>query len=153
SRVMARHSALRSVCVWRDLDEPIQVVKRRMEVPLEEYDWRALPEEVRKQREKELLEEDRRRSFALSGEPLFRLILIDGSEGWRELILTNHHILLDGWSTVLLLKEVAADYRLLAGGERVELPEAPRYREYIGWIQQQEPKAAETYWRQRLGRV
>jgi len=150
-KVIERHSILRSVCVWQETDEPVQAVLRTLEVPFEEYDWQGLSEIDRKSRLAEFLEDDRYRPFDLSQGPLFRLTLLSGDGGWRQFVFTIHHLLADGWSHMLLLKEAAAFYRAFATGTALELPLPPPYRDYIAWlIQQPDLNAAEDFWHEAL---
>ncbi|HEX2271266.1 MAG TPA: amino acid adenylation domain-containing protein, partial [Pyrinomonadaceae bacterium] len=60
------------------------------------------------------------------------------------------HILLDGWGTSLLLNEVFSFYEAYSNGKHLELSQPRPYRDYIGWLQRQDLKAAEAYWRKRL---
>src|SRR5262245_45155545 len=65
-RVVDRYAVLRSSCVWEDLDEPLQVVRRSATLPLLHLDWRELPEAERQTRFAEFLADDRRRGFDLA---------------------------------------------------------------------------------------
>ncbi len=66
----------------------------------------------------------------------------------HRLVITNHHILLDGWSTPLLLRELFALYR--AGGSAEGLPRVTPFRDYLGWLRRQDGQAAEAAWREAL---
>ena len=65
-------------------------------------------------------------------------------------VWTHHHAILDGWSLVLVLKEVAAYYDAALQGRPLVLPPAPPYADYITWLHQQDTAPAETFWRERL---
>jgi len=67
-----------------------------------------------------------------------------------QLVWSHHHLLLDGWCLSLLLKEVFSYYEAERQGIAVQLEGSRPYREYIGWLQQQDLGAAEQYWRRRL---
>nr|QEO73861.1 condensation domain-containing protein [uncultured bacterium] len=96
------------------------------------------------------LRADRQRGFELTHAPLMRMTLLRlGDSDWQ-LVWSFHHILLDGWCTSLLLQEVFHFYEGYQQGEVVELPRPRSYRDYIGWLQQQDLNAAESYWRKRL---
>ncbi|HOG48088.1 MAG TPA: amino acid adenylation domain-containing protein, partial [Anaerolineae bacterium] len=66
------------------------------------------------------------------------------------LVWTHHHLLLDGWSLPLLLKEVFACYEAAREGREAALPQPRPYRDYVAWLQQQDLAAAEGYWRAAL---
>ncbi|HXO43037.1 MAG TPA: amino acid adenylation domain-containing protein, partial [Thermoanaerobaculia bacterium] len=95
---------------------------------------------------------DRRRGFELSRPPLLRLGLIRlGDEDWR-VAWSYHHLLLDGWSAGLVMREVFAVYQAAAGGKAASARLEPRrpYKEYILWLRQQNLAEAEAYWRRVL---
>src|SRR5947208_2989709 len=75
-RIVDRHAILRTAFVWEDLEEPVQVIQRNVALPLERQDWRNLSASDQDARLSQLLEEDRRRGFALTEAPLMRLWLI-----------------------------------------------------------------------------
>lgn len=60
------------------------------------------------------------------------------------MVLTNHHILLDGWSLTVLLQEVFAGYY----GQR--LPAAVPYRRFIGWLADRDVRSARSAWAEAL---
>ncbi|HSF42699.1 MAG TPA: non-ribosomal peptide synthase/polyketide synthase [Thermoanaerobaculia bacterium] len=150
SRVIARHTALRTAFVGFDRETPLQRVHSRAEVPLRTLDWRELSEEGRRERVAAYLEEDLRHDFDPARPPLLRLVLIREEEAAYRFVCTHHHAILDGWSLPILLREFLACYRAtLQGGEAVLGPVA-QYRDYIGWLVQQSAAAAEVYWRREL---
>jgi amino acid adenylation domain-containing protein len=148
--VVARHASLRSAFIWEGLNEPLQVVRSRVELPWEEDDWRNLTAEAQAERLASLLASDRARGFELSLPPLMRLLLIrTGDESWR-LIWTQHHMLLDGWSLSLVLREVFELYEAFAEGREARLDRQPPYRDYIAWLRRQDLSRAESFWRSLL---
>ncbi|MDQ0703453.1 amino acid adenylation domain-containing protein/non-ribosomal peptide synthase protein (TIGR01720 family) [Pseudomonas sp. W3I7] len=138
------HDVLRSGFFWEgQLEWPCQVVYRQARLPIQVLDWRAMPE--RELELRNLQQAQRRQGFDLAKAPLVRLVLVRTDEQRYELIYTNHHILMDGWSNSRLFGEVLQRY---AG---VAVPEAAgRYRDYIGWLQQRDAAATEAFWREQL---
>ncbi|AUZ49038.1 non-ribosomal peptide synthetase [Pseudomonas orientalis] len=138
------HDVLRSGFFWEgQLEWPCQVVYREARLPIEHLDWRTMPEPERALQN--LQQAQRRQGFDLTKAPLVRLVLVRTDEQRHELIYTNHHILMDGWSNSRLFGEVLQRY---AG---VAVPEAVgRYRDYIGWLQQRDAGATEAFWREQL---
>src|SRR6185295_14424212 len=97
--VVDRHSILRTAFVWEGVaEEPMQVVCRRVEVPLERADLRGLEAAEQERRIAALLREDRRTGLELSAAPLIRLSLFRLGEQSRRFVWSYHHLLLDGWS-------------------------------------------------------
>ena len=147
-RAVARHAVLRTSFTWENLDEPLQAVHQRVDLPLEHLDWRELSDH--KRRLASLLEEERRRGFDLSTAPLLRLKLVQLNHQSHRLIWTHHHLLLDGWSIAILLREIFSDYENLTRGVDEPPPHSREYRDYIAWLGQQNVARAESFWRAYL---
>ncbi|HEY6323871.1 MAG TPA: condensation domain-containing protein, partial [Thermoanaerobaculia bacterium] len=149
-QALDRHPVLRTAFLWEDLEEPVQVVHRRAELPVDRQDWRGLPAAEQRQRLAEYMAADRRRGFELSRPPLLRLGLIRlGDEDWR-VVWSYHHLLLDGWSAGLVMREILAVYQAAAGGPAARLEPRRPYKDYILWLRQQDLAEAEAYWRRVL---
>ena len=148
--VIRRHPILRTSFHYERLDLPVQVVSDDAEPEWQESDWRGTPAEEIEQRLNAMLDEDRTRPFELGRAPLMRLAVVRvADEAWW-LVWSYHHLLLDGWSTYLVLDDVFGWYRELAAGR---LPErgAPRpFWEYVAWTQRQDLGRAESFWSERL---
>ena len=80
----------------------------------------------------------------LTDPPAFRVALIRTAPEQYRVVLTNHHIVLDGWSLPILLQEIFASYY----GQR--LPAAGSYRRFVNWLAQRDLDAAEAAWREVL---
>ena len=88
--VIDRHPILRTSFHWEDLEEPLQVVHDRVEMPVAVLDWRAIPESEQSRRLQNLFEDDRTRGFALDEAPLMRVTIAQQSDShWSFL----HHYL------------------------------------------------------------
>jgi amino acid adenylation domain-containing protein/non-ribosomal peptide synthase protein (TIGR01720 family) len=149
-KVLDRHPALRSAFAWENLDNPVQVVRRRVRLLLEHRDWRELSRAERQNQLEALLQDDRDRGFQLSEAPLLRLHLMEVAKDCYQFILTHHHLLLDGWSLYSVLHEVKALYEALCNGVEPDLEQARPYCDYIAWLQKQDISKAELYWRKML---
>ena len=113
-----RHEILRTCFLWEGLDEPVQVVRGHVSIPLHEEDWRGLDPEAYRARLDELLRCDREQGFQLSRAPLLRLALLRVTDETADFVWSHHHALLDGWSVALLAAEAQHLYETLArGGE------------------------------------
>ncbi|WP_145003788.1 non-ribosomal peptide synthetase [Pseudomonas oryzihabitans] len=140
--VLDRHEVLRATFL-SELKQPVQLIHRRRELPFQVADWRS-PENSTAALDN-WAEEDRRQGFDLASDCLIRLAVFRTGERRHHLVLTHHHILLDGWSTSRLLGEVLQHY----AGQAPTEP-AGRYRDYLAWLQQRDPAATERFWRERL---
>ncbi|HEV7518984.1 MAG TPA: condensation domain-containing protein, partial [Thermoanaerobaculia bacterium] len=146
-KVVERHAILRTAFVWQDQEQPLQVVRRTVALPWEELDWRDLEVALHGEGLRELAAAERQRSLSFTKAPLMRFRLIRLEEDSYAFLWTFHHLLLDGWSTPLLLQEVFAIYHsLLSDREPGLLPVRP-YRDYIEWLERQSLERAEEFWR------
>nr|UYH37511.1 amino acid adenylation domain-containing protein [Myxococcaceae bacterium MCy9487] len=141
---------LRTSFHWEALSHPVQVVHHRVVLPWRELDWRGLSESDRQGRMAALLDEDRQRGFALNQAPLMRCTLIRVGDEACEFLCSHHHLLMDGWSLSLLLRQVLTTYQAARKGTPPLLADVPPYRTYIDWLHRQDLTAAERYWRQAL---
>lgn len=148
--LIERHAMLRTAFLWEGLEQPLQVVRQQIKLPWTLHDWRGQSPDTQQMQLAHLLEADRAQDFHPSQAPLLRitLVLVADERAW--LIWSRHHILLDGWSGSLLLKELFVLYDGLCAGQAARLAPARPFRDYISWLQQQDQTAAESFWRQRL---
>ena len=149
-RVMASHPILRSSFRWEGLDAPVQVVHAKAALPIEEQDWRGVPADAQAGRWAAYLEVDRQAGFDFARAPLMRLALMRCSEDRWLFLWSHHHVLLDGWSLALVLKQVFAAYEAVCQDETPRQRPSRPYRDYLAWLSGQDMAAAEAYWRQSL---
>ncbi|MGC5255992.1 amino acid adenylation domain-containing protein [Gordonia sp. DT218] len=142
--IMERHPNLR-VSLWdKDLPKPVQIVPSRVEVPWEELSATAADFD-------DIAAAERADRFDLRRGPSLRVKLIDLPEGRSRLLVTAHHILMDGWAIALFFQELLAIYA--AGGSAQGLPAVRPYRNYIAWLAAQDGAAARAEWARYLDGV
>ncbi|MBW4506976.1 MAG: amino acid adenylation domain-containing protein [Scytonematopsis contorta HA4267-MV1] len=148
--ILKRHPVLRTSFMWEGLKEPIQLVHKQVQLPWKEFDWRELTNIEQGKCIENFLKADRAKGFELSQAPLIRLNLIKLAEKCYQFIWSQHHLLLDGWSSSVLINEVFAFYKAFNQGQNLHLEQSYPYRNYIAWQQQQDLSQSEIFWRQRL---
>ncbi|WP_246350949.1 non-ribosomal peptide synthase/polyketide synthase [Nocardia barduliensis] len=140
--LLERHPNLRAAFVRTADGIPAQVIPADAVVRWRRVD---LPEGTTPE---ELIEAERAVPFDPADPPLLRLLLIAVAPQDFRLVLTAHHLLLDGWSLPLLWRELIGLY---AVGARAELlPAAASYRGYLEWLQRRDPSAGIDVWREAL---
>ncbi|WP_371627472.1 amino acid adenylation domain-containing protein [Streptomyces sp. NBC_01116] len=149
--VLDRHPHLRAAFLQEGLDRPVQAIPRAAEVPWREIDLRDADPGRQRAEEQRILDEERGHRFDLTRPPLLRLTLLRHGDQDHTLILTAHHILLDGWSVPLLGKELFTAY-----AQHTKAPAAPAlpavrpYRDFLAWLAAQDRPAAISAWREAL---
>ncbi|WP_243708274.1 amino acid adenylation domain-containing protein [Actinomadura sp. GC306] len=149
--LLRRHANLRAGFRQRKEGSPVQVVHREVRLPWNDADLSALPEDERDARARDLADAERARPFDMAKPPLLRFLLIKLADGLHRMVFTNHHILLDGWSTPVLQTELFALY--LAKGDDAGMPRVAPYKNYLAWLAAQDRQAAEDAWRRSLDGV
>ncbi len=149
-RVLDRHSVLRTGFERGEGERPRQVVHRSVQLPWEEADWRGLSAGEQHERLAALLRSDRSRGFDPSRAPLLRVALARVAESEFRLVWTHHHLLLDGWSAPPVIGEVLACYVAGVRGELPVLPARRPFRDFVDWLEGQDPEREETFWRAEL---
>ena len=146
--LVQRHASLRAGFRHENLSRPVQIIVPRVEPPWRSIDLSLLDEADREERLADILAADRAARFDVASPPLLRFALIRLSADEHRLVLTNHHILMDGWSMPVLVQELLALYA--HKGDATALPRVTPYRDYLAWIAGQDRAAAITAWREAL---
>ncbi|WP_405167764.1 non-ribosomal peptide synthase/polyketide synthase [Nocardia sp. NBC_01499] len=120
--------------------DSVQVVVDDVELPWRVVDLRALGEAERGAALAQLLIEDRNAHFDMAVPPLLRLTLVPMTEQRSELVLTTHHVLMDGWSLPLLIRDLLRLY------SSDSMPQAPDYKTFLKWLREQDSQADMRAW-------
>ncbi|GAA2268475.1 hypothetical protein GCM10010430_62240 [Kitasatospora cystarginea] len=145
--LLRRHANLRAAFRQRRNGETVQVVPGEVAMPWVEVDLSALPPDRQEEELASILAADRAQRFDLRKAPLVRCQLIRLGAQAHRLVLTSHHILLDGWSLPLMLRELFTMYS--DGGDHA-LPAVRPYRDYLRWLGGQDRERALAAWRGHL---
>ncbi|HYO56341.1 non-ribosomal peptide synthetase [Archangium sp.] len=152
--VIERHEALRTVFAERD-GQPIQLISPSLTLELPVTDLRAVPEAGREAEVRRLANEAANQPFDLKRGPLIRVRLLKLGEQSHMFVQTVHHIIIDGWSQGVLMREVAAFYDAFLEGRTPELPPLPiQYADYANWQRQcfqgEMLEKQLAYWKEKL---
>ncbi|TXS05249.1 non-ribosomal peptide synthetase, partial [Streptomyces sp. adm13(2018)] len=147
--LLRRHANLRAGFRSVRSGKPVQFLLREVDLPWREADLTRLPVEEREAALVRLADEDRAERFDLAAPPLIRCLLIRREEDLHRLVVTNHHILLDGWSMPVVLRELFTVYEQ---GEQA-LPPVTPYKNYLRWLAAQDRTETEQVWRRTLAGV
>ena len=124
-------------------EEPVQIVPADPWVPWRYVDIDADGGDVDEQIER-VCSAERAAVCDLGDQPVFRVVLIRIAEDTHRFVLTNHHIVMDGWSLPIVLRELFASY----DGQR--LPPAGSYRRFVSWLADRDQDGARMAWGQVL---
>jgi hypothetical protein len=136
---VARHPNL-AARFYEQLDQPVQIIPADPETPWQYVELDAVAD-VEEQLQR-VCAAERAAVLDLTHGPAFRVALIRVAEDRHRFVMTNHHIVLDGWSKPILLQEIFAAYY----GQR--LPAPMSYRRFVTWLADQDHEAAQIAWRE-----
>ncbi|WP_270171065.1 hybrid non-ribosomal peptide synthetase/type I polyketide synthase [Paenibacillus sp. SYP-B4298] len=135
-QVIRANEMLRAVFRWEGVHNPVQLILRESNFKLH----------ITEGKRTELT------PFDLRFVP-FAVELCRGTDHSFDMIMRFHHILLDGWSMGIVLREFMTAYRMIASGEALHLPKKTAFSVYIRHMQQQDAKKQELYWRSYLSQM
>ncbi|MER7759883.1 amino acid adenylation domain-containing protein [Streptomyces sp. NPDC097619] len=144
--LLDRHAGLRAAFTDQGTGRPVQVVSGRVAPPWREADLSGLDASEREAAWLDLLADDRARRFDLAAPPLVRFALVRTGEAEHRLVVTNHHIVWDGWSSAVILRDLLTGYR----DGTTDPAAAPVPRAFLGWLAGQDPRAAADAWETAL---
>ncbi|MEH1813038.1 MAG: amino acid adenylation domain-containing protein [Nostoc sp.] len=154
NKIISRHEALRTN--FHTINEqPVQVIADRLTLNVPVVDLTELPESEREIACQQLATTEAAQPFNLASSPLIRACVVKLKELEYAFVLTVHHILVDGWSTGILMRELATIYSALCNNLSPELPELPiQYADFAiwqrQWLQKEVLQTQLDYWKQLL---
>ncbi len=149
-KLVDRHDALRTIFVSDVGKEPLQIVLKEWQVHLITKSYlRCLEDEKATKLEQDRLE-DRNNGFRISKEPLIRLSVFQTHQDQYILMLTCHHIILDGWSVSILFEELFEGYLAELEHRAPVFKQTESYQTYIKWLEKKDMEECRQFWSQYL---
>ncbi len=138
--VVARHPNL-AARFSEDFGEPVQIIPAEPEIAWQYLELAATDADAPvDERVEQFCADERAAACKLSDQPVFRAALLRTGADRHRLVVTIHHIVIDGWSLPVLLRDIFAGYH----GQR--LPAAAPYRNFVTWLGSQDLDAARSAW-------
>ncbi len=153
--LIARHEILRTTFPLSEDGEPVQSIAPKLRVRLESVDVSSLPTAERQSGWQRQARAEEETAFDLAHGPLVRARLVRLDEQQHILLFTTHHIVSDGWSTGIMIRELSALYEARRAGKEALLPIlAIQYADYAvwqrNWLQGEVLEEQLQYWSQQL---
>lgn len=155
--IIQRHESLRTAFLSQE-GKPYQKIAANIDLQLPIIDLQGLPPQQQAQTAQDLAKLEASQPFDLTQAPLMRVKLIRLAPNQATLLLTLHHIIADGWSRGILLRELATCYRAFINDEQPSLPAlSNQYADFALWqrecLQREEMAAQLAYWQQKLAKL
>jgi len=152
-RIVAQtNEMLHAVIRWEKLQEPVQIVLKNKEIPIFVHDLSGEKKETQKILLDNIIKEDKNKPVDLTRDPL-RINLCILKDHQSQMIITFHHILIDGWSTGILLTGFLEAINRLLKGEKIEPVRKTKYKEFFKWyqgFQSQSTQQQQEFWKNYL---
>ncbi len=151
--VVETNEMLRAVYRWEKLEKPSQIILSEYQYKPGFHDLSNMSKNRRETALEEIKTKDRHEGFDLTQVP-FRVILCKLAKKQYEMLISNHHILYDGWSNGIILKEFFKAYHELRNGKRsIKVRVKPPFKEFIKRIQSLDRNKQEQFWREYLANL
>ena len=147
--VARQNEVLRTVFRWNGLEEPVQIVLKSKKPNIIIHDLMEFSEEEIKKKIDEFKEKDKKNGIYLEKEP-WRVNLFLVNQDKSVMIITNHHIIYDGWSNGIILKELIEAYNNLYNGNAIQYNHKEKYMNYIKLIKSQDKNNGKKFWKEYL---
>ena len=147
SAVFHRHQALRAEFHWEGLDEPLQVIRKTIELDWKLCDWSDRTNWSSQEFKNEIIRQERTKNMAINSAPLFRFVLVKKPGNQSLLLWVVHHLVADGISTPVLLADIVNQ---AATGTDIKNTDAYQYSQYIEWLNRQDHQKALSFWQHYL---
>ncbi len=153
NELMKRYDVLRTVFIYENREQPLQVVLKEREMG---YFYEDIREIVGQDSQKQadyidaFKQKDRDRSFNMSKDVLMRVSILQADDGEYEFIWSHHHILMDGWCKGVLISEYAEIYSSYLKNRPYRLPRVKQFKTYIQWLAKQDKEKSRDFWKQYL---
>jgi len=146
NKIITANEMLRSKFIWEKMQKPFQVILKKFQIKPVYLDLTHINPNRLSIRIKEIKVQDRGQKFDLKEVP-FRITLCRIGKEKYVMIVSHHHILYDGWSTGIILKEFLYIYNGLNQNRPVQLPQKNKFENYIKWQQNRKAKEQEKFWK------
>jgi acyl-CoA synthetase (AMP-forming)/AMP-acid ligase II len=150
-RVASAQTPLRtSFRMTGPLGEPVQVVKRSVELPWEEHDLRGLEPSEREEEARRIQRTLTARAFDVSRSPLAHMALILLEEEVARFLWSRHQAIGDLWTALLLEREAFEAYAALREGKEASFDLPRPFRDYVRWLEAREKSSLGPFWQDEL---
>jgi len=148
--VIESNEMLRTVFRWEKIENPIQIILKEHCLQPGFHDFTGKSKEEIEKSVEEVKAGEREKVVDLHGKVPFRVSLCKIAKDKYEMVISNHHILYDGWSNGIILKEFFNAYADLAAVKEPLKPVKSKFEEFVKWRQNCDKGKQEKYWRNYL---
>ncbi|MFB6367482.1 amino acid adenylation domain-containing protein [Paenibacillus elgii] len=145
NEVTRTNELLRTVFRWENVKQPIQIILKSHQVALDYTDLSREIASVKESALEEAKKRDLQQKFDLQDVP-FRVSLFQVGDRAAVMLVSNHHILYDGWSSGIILKEFLEAYDRLSRQQETPARAKTPFKTFVKWLQSQDKGKQAAYW-------
>jgi amino acid adenylation domain-containing protein len=148
--VVKRHGVFRTRFAWENQPVPLQIVQKNPPITWVSKDLLHIDDlDTRKLEVEAWMSRDRIQGFDLTTAPLIRFAMFRTDDTVYEFVWTFHHIIIDGWSTAIAIKEWLEGFLNHWAVIPAPVPTTP-FREFVAWLRSQDFNDSKPYWKNTL---
>ncbi|MCQ3035997.1 MAG: condensation domain-containing protein, partial [Bacilli bacterium] len=157
--VALKYDVIRTAIPFRNFTKPRQIILLDRKIPCDYIDYSQLNDDEFEAQFQVLQKNDIKRGFDMEVDPLMRICVVNMSDSKSRLIITWHHIILDGWSSSIIINSLFELYELLKLGHsyeelakeiQAEKKNHGKYAEYVKWVTERRTGKDLAYWKNLL---
>ncbi|MFC4101263.1 non-ribosomal peptide synthetase [Paenibacillus xanthanilyticus] len=149
AHVIQANDMLRTVYRWEGLERPVQLVLKQIDVPIQFRDYSAATPAECERLAEAFLRAEQERPFDLRKQPL-RIAVCKRSAHTGDMLISWHHILYDGWSNGVIVREFLEAYEALLAGRKPTTRVKTGFKPFLKWRQAQNKDRWKAYWQEAL---
>ncbi len=149
NHVAQNNEILRTIFKWDKLDKPLQIILKQYEIPYNTYDLSNINSVDKTMQIMDIRDNELNKKINISENPL-RMAIVKLDSSKFEIIITYHHILYDGWSNGIILKEFVQACNCLCADKPLSIIKKNSFKEFIKYCQKQDKAKQETFWREHF---
>lgn len=144
--VVARHEVMRTSVHWKKIERPIMVVRPEKDIQWSFLDWRGIARDQQEVQFESYKKERISSGVVLDDNPLSKISLIQRTDTSYYFLWECHHLLLDGWSSTIILRDAFTYYEGLCADKNISLVQLPTLASYSKWLKSISSEDATQFW-------
>ncbi|MGM1050340.1 MAG: condensation domain-containing protein, partial [Bacillota bacterium] len=143
--VVKKNEMLRTVYRWKNIEKPVQIILKSHDVSMRHYDFSKEDPATKEKLLEGIRQADLKDRIDLETETL-RIYLCKNTKNEYTMVVSNHHILYDGWSNAIIIRELLEAYNALYKGLTPESINKSKFKEFVKWSKSQDKARQKAYW-------
>ena len=150
NRLIEKYDILRTIFLYENVKQPMQVVLKERKTTIYYEDLTHMENDQKEAYIDSFIKQDRDKGFSLSRDLLIRLFVLKTGIDEYQLVISHHHIIMDGWCTGTVIQNLLKMYKSRLNGQPLLLERTSPYSLYLEWLDEQNGEEGQSYWQEYL---